>query len=330
MRAITYDRIGPAHEVLSIEELTSPDPGPGEVRVRIACSGINPVDVKMRSGARTQTLPFEKIIPHSDGAGVIDRVGADVSETRVGERVWIWNACWGRAFGTAAEYCVLPSDQAVRLPDNVDFAGGACFGIPALTAHHAVCMDGGVAGQDILIAGGAGSVGHYAVQLARLKGAARIIASVSGPAKAELARAAGADEVINYKTEDLPAGVGELTDGAGVDRIVEVDISANLGADLEMIRPEGRIVVYGSNAMETPVPFVPSIVKNVRYAYFIVFNLTKNDRTQALADLTAILERDELVHNIGARVPFEQTADGHEQVEQGRVAGNVVVDITDI
>ena len=330
MRAITYSKTGPASEVLSIEEITTPEPGAGEVRVKLATSGVNPSDVKTRAGIRGPGLPFERIIPHSDGAGIVDQVGAGVSESRVGERVWLWNASWGRAFGTAAEYCVLPCAQAVPLPDNVDFAAGACLGIPALTAYHAVSMDGGVSGKSVLVAGGAGSVGHYAVQLARLKGAARIFASVSGSEKAELARTAGAHATINYKTEDLVARIAELTDGGGVERIIEVDFAANVSADLEMIRPEGQIIVYGSSAMETSVPFVPSILKNIRYGYFIVYHLAAADRKHAISDLTTMLERGELAHNIGARVPFERAAHAHELVEQGRVPGNVVLDVADL
>lgn len=257
MRAVVYRGIGPAHDVLRLEELPTPVPGPGEVRVKIATSGVNPSDVKTRAGARSKVLPFPRIVPHSDGAGVIDQVGDGVPKSRLGERVWLWNACWGRADGTAAEYCVLPAAQAERLPDGIEFAAGACLGIPALTAYHAVRMDGGVVGQTVLVAGGVGAVGHYAIQFAWRLGAARVLTTVSSAEKARIALEAGADAVINYKTEDLAARVAEITKGQGVERIIEVDFAANLAADLALIKPEGRIVVYGSGAAETPVPFVP-------------------------------------------------------------------------
>ena len=203
-----------------------------------------------------QTLPFPLIVPHSDGAGVIDQVGLDVPSTRIGERVWVWNAAWLRPFGTAAQYVVLPSNQAVPLPKNVDLAVGACLGIPALTAYHAVTVDGGVAEKNILVAGGAGSVGHYAIQLAKLKGAKQVIATVSGPQKAALARDAGADVVLNYKTDNLLSAIQDLTAGQGVDRIVEVDFAANVDIDIAVLRPNGEVIVYGSGASEIRVPFL--------------------------------------------------------------------------
>ena len=171
MRAAFYERTGSASEVLRVEEMVTPAPGPGEVRVRVSCSGVNPSDVKSRAGLRSKTMPFSRIIPHSDGSGVIDEVGPNVPSTRIGERVWVWNAAWMRPFGTAAEYVVLPSEQAVLLPENTDLAAGACLGIPALTAYRAVTVDGGVEGKRVLVTGGAGAVGHYAIQLARIKGA---------------------------------------------------------------------------------------------------------------------------------------------------------------
>ena len=215
MQAAFYERTGPASEVLHLAELPTPVPGPGEVRVKVSWSGVNPSDVKSRAGSRSKTLPFPLIVPHSDGAGVIDQVGLDVPSTRIGERVWVWNAAWMRPFGTAAQYVVLPSNQAVPLPQNVDLAVGACLGIPALTAYHAVTVDGGVAEKNILVAGGAGAVGHYAIQLAKLKGAKQVIATVSGPEKAALAREAGADVVLNYKTDDLLSAIQDAHSGAG-------------------------------------------------------------------------------------------------------------------
>jgi NADPH2:quinone reductase len=327
MRAALYVRTGPAHEVLQIVELPTPHAGAGEVRVKLSWSGVNPSDVKSRAGARTKTLPFPGIVPHSDGSGVVDEVGAGVPTARIGERVWTWNAAWGRSFGTAAEYIALPADQAVPLPDAVELAAGACLGIPALTAHHAVSVDGGVAGKTVLVAGGAGAVGHYAIQIARRLGATHILSTVSGPQKAALAKAAGADMTLNYKIEDVAAKIREATAGQGGDRIIEVDFATNIELDLKLLKPDGDIVVYGSNAPEIAVPFVPMILKNVRLRFFIVYNLSRDDRRDAIASLTSMLADNSLTHNIATRLPLEKIADAHELVEQGRSVGNVVLEI---
>jgi NADPH2:quinone reductase len=272
-------------------------------------------------------LPFPRIIPHSDGAGVIDQVGPNVPPTRIGERVWVWNAAWERPFGTAAQYVVLPSNQAVLLPHNIDLAAGACLGIPALTAYHAVTVGGGVAGKTVLVAGGAGAVGHYAVQLARLKGAKQIIATVSGPEKAALAREAGAETVLNYKTDDLLAAIHDATTGQGVDRIVEVDFAANINTDIAVLRPNGEVIAYGSGASEIRVPFSPAIRKGVWLNFFIVYNLSTDVRERALADLSLLLAGNHLSHNIAARLPLAQIAEAHDLVERGRVSGNVVLEV---
>lgn len=327
MQAAFYERTGPASEVLCVDEIPTPVPGSGEVRVRVAWSGVNPSDVKARAGARTKSLPFPRIIPHSDGAGVIDQVGEDVPSTRIGERVWIWNAAWMRPFGTAAQYVVLPSEQAVPLPESTDLAAGACLGIPVLTAYHAVTADGGIAGKSVLVAGGAGAVGHYAIQLAKIKGARQVIATVSGPEKATLAREAGADIVLNYKTDDLLAAISDATASQGIDRIVEVDLVANIDQDIAFLRPDGEVIVYGSGAPEIPVPFSAAIRKGVHLYFFIVYNLDREVRRRAVADLTMLLEKNRLHHNIATRLPLAQIADAHDLVERGQVIGNVVLEI---
>ena len=325
MQAALYERTGPAGEVLCIDEMPIPDPGPGEVRVRVAWSGVNPSDVKARAGLRTQTLPFPRIIPHSDGSGVIDEAGEGVPSMRLGERVWIWNAAWMRPFGTAAQYVVLPSEQAVLLPENTDLDAGACLGIPALTAYHAVTVDGGVGGKSVLVAGGAGAVGHYAIQMAKLKGAKQIIATVSSSQKAALARQAGADVILNYRTEDLPSAIHEATAGQGVDRIIEVDMAANLQADISALRPDGEVIVYGSGAPEIPLPFSAAIRKGVHLYFFIVYNLQPDVRKRAIAELTSMLGSDLLIHNIAARLPLAKIAEAHDMVQKGQAAGNVVL-----
>lgn len=327
MLAAFYTRTGPAGEVLNVGEMDTPSPGPGEVRIRLACSGVNPSDVKTRGGVRSRDLPFPRIVPHSDGAGVIDAIGAGVAAQRVGERVWVWNAAWGRPMGTAAQYVVLPAAQAVPLPPDTGFEAGACLGIPALTAFHAVHCNGGVDGRTVLVAGGAGAVGHYAVQFAKLGGARRVIATVSSDEKAALARSAGADVTLSYKTEDIAQRCLDLTAGAGVDRIVELDLAANLHIDLAAIRRDGEITVYGSGAPEVAVPFFPSILKNVRLQFFIVYNLSEPDRARAVDGVTALLAAGRLQHNIARRLPLARVAEAHELVESGRAAGNVVLDI---
>ncbi|MES2936383.1 MAG: NADPH:quinone reductase [Pseudomonadota bacterium] len=325
MKAAFYERTGPAREVLQVADMAMPEPAAGEVRVRIQWSGVNPSDVKSRGGLRSTTLPFPRIIPHSDGMGTIDAVGDGVPRARIGQRVWTWNAAWGRPHGTACEAVCLPQAQAVHLPDNTSGEAGACLGIPALTALHAVLMDGGVAGKTVLVAGGAGAVGHYAVQMASQLGAARVITSVSTPQKAELARAAGADDVVLYKDEPLAERVAALTGGRGVDRIIELDFGVNAAADLEMLRSGGECVVYGSSATPLQLPFFPLLAKNLQLKFFIVYHLGAADRERATGTLTRMLARGTLAHSIAARLPLAEIAAAHEMVERGAATGNVVL-----
>jgi NADPH:quinone reductase len=325
MQAAFYERTGPAREVLQVADIPSPDPAPGEVRVRVLWSGVNPSDVKSRAGLRNPAMPFPRVIPHSDGMGVVEAVGADVPTARIGQRVWLWNAAWGRRHGTACEFVCLPQEQAVPLPDGVADEAGACLGIPALTALHAVLMDGGVAGKAVLVAGGAGAVGHYAVQMASQLGAARVITSVSTESKAALARAAGADDVVLYKDEPLAQRVLALTGGRGVDRVIELDLAANAAANLELLKPGGECVVYGSGAPQVQLPFFPLIAKNLQLKFFIVYHLAPTDRERAVATLTRLLARGALQHNIAERLPLAEIARAHELVERGEAVGNVVV-----
>ncbi len=327
MQAAFYERTGAARDVLQLAELPDPEPGPGEVRVRLRWSGVNPSDVKSRAGLRSSVLPFPRIVPHSDGMGAVDAVGAGVAPSRVGQRVWVWNAAWGRPFGTAAQFVVLPQAQAVTLPASVGDEAGACLGIPALTALHAVLTRGGVRGQRVLVAGAAGAVGHYAVQFARLLGARQVLATVSSPEKAEIALAAGADLAFDYRGGDIVAQVREATAGQGVDRIVEVDIAANAALDLQLIRRGGDCVVYGSGAGEFKLPFFPLIVNNVALQFFIVYNLNDAEREQAVQVLTRLLEQGQLQHAIAERLPLAQIALAHELVEQGRTVGKVMLAI---
>jgi NADPH2:quinone reductase len=327
MKACYYETTGPARQVLQFGTLPDPEPGPGEVRVRVRWTGVNPSDVKGRAGARSKVLAFPRIVPHSDGAGVIDQVGEGVAASRVGERVWTWNAAWQRPMGTAAQCVVLPSAQAVRLPDAVELEAGACLGIPTLTALHAVRCAGGVQGKTVLVSGGAGAVGHYAVQMARRLGAKRVLATVSSDEKARAAEEAGADACINYRTQDVVAAVRDLTAGALVDRVVEVDIASNGAMNTELLRPGGEAVVYGSGAASFTLPFFPHIARNLSLHFFIVYALSPEDRAAALATLGDMLEAGALSHRIARRLPMNAMAEAHELVESGRAVGNVVVAI---
>jgi len=323
MRAAWYERNGPARAVLVVGEMPTPTPAAGEVLVRLATSGVNPSDWKTRSGSRPMMAP--RVIPHSDGAGVIEAIGEGVDRVRIGERVWIWNGQWKRAFGTAAEYIALPSAQAVPLPDNTSFEAGACLGIPALTAWRAVQTDGGVAGQTVLVAGGAGAVGHYAIQMAKLLGAARVIATVSSPAKAAQARAAGADEVIDYRAENVVDRVRDLTGGRGVDRVVEVDLAANAALLPQIVARDGFCACYGSGKAEMALPFGPMILSGAAIRFFIVYELSAQARAQGLAQLDAWLKAGSLHHAIGQVLPLAGIAAAHDAVEAGTVMGNLVL-----
>jgi NADPH2:quinone reductase len=324
MRAAFYETLGPAGDVLKVGDLPKPEVQAGEVLVRVHASGVNPSDVKMRLGTSSAANEFPRIIPHSDGAGIIEAVGAGVPGSRIGERVWIWNARWKRAFGTAAEYVALPAVQAVQLPDNVDFEAGACLGIPALTAWQAVETDGGVKNQWVLVQGGAGSVGHYAVQMAKLKGA-KVIATVSSEAKAARAKAAGADAVVNYKSEDLVARIKALTGGKGVDRVIEVDLAANIAKLPALVADYGMIVVYGSGAREVPVNFGASILGNIGYRFFIVYNQPPELRCRGTNEVNEWLRQGRLTHSVAERFSLGEIVPAHEAVESGKVDGHVIV-----
>jgi len=325
MRAAFYSEQGPARDVLRVGQQPTPEPGLGEVRVKLRTSGVNPSDWKVRRGGFGRPLMAPLIIPHSDGAGDVDMVGAGLAD-RVGERVWVWNAQWKRPFGTAAEYIVLPAAQAVYLPDKVDYAVGACLGIPALTAIQAIRLAKADPGSTVLIAGGAGSVGHYAIQLAKLRGT-RVITTVSNDAKAAHARAAGADEVINYRTEDVGERVRTLTDGRGVDAVIEVDLSRNARLYPSVLRPHATVVIYGMSANESTLPSLWLMQNSVTLRFFLLYELSAADRAAGIAELTDLLKHGRLVHTVARRLPLESIAEAHDLVEHGDVIGNVVLDV---
>lgn len=325
MQAVIATNTGPAAQVLSVREVPTPQPQDGEVRVRIATSGINPSDVKRRGAAPAgAALEFAQVIPHSDGAGTIDAVGAGVPAARLGERVWLYNAQWQRAYGTAAEYCVVPSAFAVPLPEGTDFTAAASFGIPALTAYHAVHIDGPVRGMTLLVQGGAGAVAFYATQFAKAAGAI-VIATVSSAEKAAYARRAGADHTIDYKSENVAARIAQITGGKRVDRIVEVDVAANAGSYPDLLREYGKAVIYGSGA---PLATIPSacIRWSTTLQFFIVYQLHADERAAAIAGIDRMLRAKTLDHGEIRRFPLERVVEAHEAVERGSL-GNVVLDI---
>jgi NADPH:quinone reductase len=327
MRAAFYTRFGTPRNVLEIGELPAPEPVPGEVRVRLAVSGVNPVDWKIMAGQRSPFMPFPRIIPHSDGAGVVDAVGAGVLPSRLGERVWVMNGQVRRAFGTAAEYITVPSEQATTLPDGVPIEVGACLGIPAMTAHRVLTIDGPIRGQTLLITGGAGAVGNYAIQIAKLKGA-HVIATVSSPDKARHALAAGADHVVDYRASAVGERVLELTGGEGVDRIVETDLAGNLTELLPSLKQGGIVAVYGSATDMSPcIPVASFLLKDVRLHFVSVFVVPAAEQREAIADVTTMMELGELQHTIAARFPLDRVVDAHEMVIAGRQIGKVLVEL---
>ncbi len=322
MRAVWYEENGDA-SVLQFGEMADPEPGPGEVRVRVVTSGVNPSDWKRRQNAGPGTA-FPRVIPNQDGAGIIDQVGEGVPESRIGERVWLYQSQFGRPFGTAAEYTAQPSDRAVQMPANVDFALAAGLGVPALTAHRCVFADGPVTGKTVLVPGGAGAVGNMALQMARIGGAANIISTISGDAKAEIARQAGAHHTVNYRTEDTAARILELTDGQGVDLIVEVDYSGNFAVSQRIIKRSGTITIYAAG--DGPAPQFQFPVSNVNVRHVLVYDMPEEAKTAGVEDTNRWLASGELVGMDGPHFPLEDTAGAHEAVRAATV-GKVVIDV---
>ncbi len=268
MRAAFYEKNGTAREVLRVEEVETPQAGPGEVRVKLATSGVNPSDVKSRQGS-TRKIAWPRVIPQSDGAGIIDQTGEGIAKSRIGERVWVWNGQWKRAFGTACEYITLPAAQAVKLPDKISFEAGACLGIPAMTAIHAITLSGADKSSTLLISGGAGSVSQYAIQFAKAVGAT-VITTVSSPDKAKAAKEAGADHAIDYKRENVGERVMELTSKRGVDAMIEMDLTANAKLIPGVLRPKGSVIIYGTGPDAT-IPAAFCLVNSIRLQFFLVY-----------------------------------------------------------
>ena len=319
MRAALYSQTGKAADVLHVEEIPRPEPGPGEVLVRVYASGINPTDHKARSGAVPRPLDDFQI-PHQDGAGVIEAVGPGVDPGRVGQRVWLFLAAADRRWGTAAEWTVVPERQAVPLPDDVSFELGAQLGVPAMTAHYCLFCDGPVNGQTVLVAGGAGVVGHFAIELAKRAGA-RVVTTVSSPEKAALAEEAGAEEVVNYRSPDA---VDQIKAFGPVDRVIEVALSANLKLDLAVVRPHATIVTYAAEAADPALPVRACMTANLTLKFVLLYGLPMAAFEKAAADITAALAAGELTGLPVHKFPLADIAAAHEAAESG-VLGKVIV-----
>lgn len=324
MLASWYERHGAAREVLRVGEQPDPVPGKGEVRVRLRASAVNPSDVKARGGSRPVIPP--RVIPDSDGAGTIDRIGPGVPRRRLGERVWVYNGQWQRASGTSAQYIALPAAQAIPLPRKISWEQGACLGIPVMTAHRCLFADGPVKGMTVLVTGGAGVVGHYAVQLARWAGA-RVIATVSSPEKADHARKGGAHATINYRTDDVAARLEGLTKGQGIDRVVDVELGVNLPTYEKSLRQSAMIATYAAAAAQDSV--LPSRLRqrNVTVRMVFVYTMPDEAKRQAIADIGRWLARGRPRFAIAARFPLGEIAAAHEAVESGNKIGHVILDI---
>jgi NADPH2:quinone reductase len=336
MRAIVYDRPG-SPDVLRLADRPAPEPGAGEVRVRLGLAGVNPTDWKTRS--KTDPDPGGQV-PGQDGAGTVDAVGAGVDPARVGERVWVWEAAWGRPHGTAAEATVVPAAQAVRLPDDAPFELGAALGIPFLTAHRCLTVGetspdrlapGSLSGRTVLVQGGAGAVGNAAIQLARWAGAT-VISTVSGPAKGRLAAAAGSTHVVDYRRQDVVAEVRQLAPG-GVDTVVEVAPSPNAAGDALVLAEHGAVAIYANDGGdEVAVPVRSQMVLNTAWHYVFVYTVPAPAKQLAVEAVTAAVADGALRVGDDAGLPLhvfplDRTADAHRAVQDG-VVGKILVDVT--
>lgn len=327
MRAAWFDSFGSAKDVLQVGEQQTPVAGVGEVLVRLATSGVNPSDVKKRAGSFPNLLDDGFVIPNSDGAGIIEAVGDDVDAGRVGERVWIYQAQYGRRFGTAAEYVAIDARRAPKLPDAASFEIGACLGIPVMTAHRCVFADGDVAGQTILVTGGAGRVGHYAVQWASRAGAT-VVATASNDEDRESCLSAGAHHVVNHRSDNVAAEIMAVTHGALIDRIVDVEFGGNLPTSVEVLRIGGTIATYASTHVPEPtLPFFQMMYKDITIRCVIVYAMPEAAKDHAIADIDTALSASALQHRIAHTLPLDQIVESNELVEQGSIRGAVVLSI---
>ena len=326
MKAAWFEKFGTPGDSLQVGEQPKPEPLEGEVLVRLYTSGINPSDVKKRAGAFSNLLDDGLIIPNSDGAGVIEAVGEGVDASRVGERVWVYQAQYGRRLGTAAQYVSLDSHRAVSLPENAAFETGACMGIPAMTAHRCVFVDGDVLGQSVLITGGVGRVGHYAIQIAALAGA-KVIATASNDEDAQSCISAGASAVVNHRQDDWSNDVLEANNGQKVDRVIDVEFGANLDVVLKLIKTSGSIATYSSTQVPQPqLPFVQMMFMDLTIRLVIVYAMPEQAKLSAIDWISDALANDRLQHRVAHVLSLDDIARGNELIERGGFRGCVVLD----
>lgn len=315
MIAAWYDSQGLAQDVLQVGEMPTPEPGPGEVRVRLKLSSVNPGDTKKRRGWLGSSMPYPRVVPHSDGAGFVDAVGSGVQQARVGERVWVFGAQSYRAFGTAAQFTVVPEWQAISLPDSVAAEVGACLGIPGITAHRAVFGDGSVEGKTVVVQGVLGGVGSLAAQLARWKGAT-VIGTVRTAADLEQARASGTDLAVALDDPDAVAHVREFA-GGGVDRIVEVAFSDNVEFDAAIAENNTTIAAYGTRDARPTLPFWPMLFDNITIRLLGSDDFSERSKIDAATDLTEAARVGALTVPVDDPLPLERIADAHDRVDAG-------------
>lgn len=325
MRAAWFDEFGAAQDVLRVGDRDTPVAGPGEVLVRVSTSGVNPSDVKKRAGSFPNLLDGGFVIPNSDGAGVVEAVGAGVDGSRVGERVWLYQAQYGRRFGTAAEYVAIDSCRAPGLPDAASFEVGACLGIPVMTAHRCVFADGNVAGQTVLVTGGAGRVGHYAVQWASRAGAT-VIATASNDEDKAVCEVAGATQVVNHRDDNVAGAILDATGGNPVDRIVDVEFGGNLATSIEVLRIGGTIASYASTAVPEPkLPFFQMMYKDITVRMVIVYAMPEAAKEHAIEDIDIALTTNALQHRVAHTFALDEIVRSNETIEQDNVRGAVVL-----
>ncbi|ALM86220.1 NADPH:quinone reductase [Bordetella sp. N] len=332
MKAAYYETRGPARTVLRVGDIPAEEPGPGMLRVRIAASGINPSDVKTRSGNSPRPQPWPRVVPHHDGAGTVDTVGAGVDPRRVGQRVWLYECQIDRAGGTASEFVTVPEGLAVALPDNVSFDVGASLGVPALTAWFCADRAGAAPGRNVLVHGAVGAVGFYAAQMARLRGA-RVLGTVSNEEQAAVAKAAGIETVLRgeglvARARAWLAATGNDAAQPGFDGTIDLDFAANLAANVELAAVNGRVSVYASDTnLEPAVPVRALMRRNLQVAFLLLYTLPLKEKRRAISDLTGWLTREALRHPAVHPYPLEDIASAHEAVESRRHVGKVVVRI---
>ena len=324
MKTALYTRNGSADAVLELRDKPTPDPMSGEVLVRLVTSGVNPSDVKSRAG---RPLAGDFVVPHSDGAGIVEAVGEGVEKARLGQRVWIWNGQWQRQYGTAAEYIALPEFQATPLDDEITFETAACFGIPGLTAAHGINLLEQTTADTVLITGAGSSVGHYLTQMATLMG--RKVIGTASECKSSIVMEAGAMACIDYQKQDVGEEVLKLTNGEGISAVIDMDFSSTSRLiSSAALQPSANIFCYGSNDMgDIPVAFRDLLFKQLQLKFFLVYELDKAQRLAAIDRLNWFMRSGHANTRIDSVLPLSEIVKAHELVESGKANGNVVISL---